>query len=430
MPFRIGLSGLQAAAADLEVTGNNIANVATVGFKESRAEFANVYSEAYAYINKISIGSGVRLAAVTQQFSQGNLEYTQNALDLGINGQGFFVVEDADGLFYTRNGAFQVDRNGYVVNSQGQRLQVFPPNIGNVGVIETTFNTGRLEDIQLDFGDISPKGTTQVNAQINLRSDATQPIDQNGEVIEFNMNNPDSYNYSTSVTVYDSLGTPRVLTLYFVKGEEPLNWTAYASLDGSEPIQFDMTFDSNGNLSSTGLVELTFDMTAIDPNNGATIGPIDPNANPPVGTNVVTLNISSMTQYGTQYSVSDLTQDGYTTGRLSNFDVDQNGIVYARYTNGQSQILGQVALANFKNPQGLLQVGDNNWAATLAAGDPVYNAPGHSSLGLIQSGALEASNVDLTEELVNLITAQRNFQANAQTISTADQITQTIINLR
>lgn len=430
MPFRIGLSGLQAAAADLEVTGNNIANVATVGFKESRAEFANVYSEAYAYIAKISIGSGVRLAAVTQQFSQGNLEYTQNALDLGINGQGFFVVKDASGLFYTRAGAFQVDREGYVVNSLGQRLQVFPPNIGEVGVTETTFNTGRLEDLKLTFGDIAPKATTEINAQINLRSDAQQPVDEDGEPIEFDMNNPDSYNYSTSVTVYDSLGTPRVLTLYFVRGEEPLNWTAYASLDGSEPIQFDLTFDSNGRLSSEGLIELEFDMAAIDPNNGATIGPLDPNADPPVGTNVVTLDISRMTQYGTQYSVSDLTQDGYTTGRLSSFDVDQNGIVYARYTNGQSQILGQVALANFKNPQGLLQVGDNNWALTLAAGDPVYNAPGHSNLGLIQSGALEASNVDLTEELVNLITAQRNFQANAQTISTADQITQTIINLR
>ncbi len=430
MPFRIGLSGLQAAAADLEVTGNNIANVATVGFKESRAEFANVYSEAYAYINKISIGSGVRLAAVTQQFSQGNLEYTQNALDLGINGQGFFVVEDASGLYYTRNGAFQVDRDGYVVNTFGQRLQVFPPNIGIIGVTKTTFDTGRLEDLKLDFGDISPKATTEINAQINLRSDATQPVDADGEPIEFSIDNPDSYNYSTSLTVYDSLGTPRVLTLYFVKGEEPLNWTAYASLDGSEPIQFDITFDSNGNLSSENSIELEFDMTAIDPNNGATIGPLDPNADPPVGTNVVTLDISKLTQYGTQYSVSDLTQDGYTTGRLSSFDVDQNGIVYARYTNGQSQILGQVALANFKNPQGLMQVGDNNWALALAAGDPVYNAPGHSNLGLIQSGALEASNVDLTEELVNLITAQRNFQANAQTISTADQITQTIINLR
>lgn len=430
MPFRIGLSGLQAAAADLEVTGNNIANTATIGFKESRAEFASVYSEAYGYISKTSIGSGVRLEAVTQQFSQGNLEYTENALDLGINGQGFFVVEDASGLYYTRAGAFQVNRDGLVVNSLGQRLQVFPPNNKGLGVTETTFNTGVLDDLQLEFGDIAPKATADVKATLNLRSDAVQPVDANGDPIEFSMSDPNSYNYSTSMTVYDSLGTPRIATFYFVKGEEPLAWTGYVSLDGSEPVEFEVTFDSNGNLTSEGLIDIEFDMEAIDPVNGATIGPLDPDADPPVGTNVVTFDFTGMTQYGTRYSVSDLTQNGYTTGRLNSFDVDQNGIVFARYTNGQSQILGQVAMANFKNPQGLLQVGDNNWAATLAAGDPVYGAAGTANLGLIQSGALEASNVDLAEELVNLITAQRNFQANAQTISTADQITQTIINIR
>jgi flagellar hook protein FlgE len=432
MPFRIGLSGLQAAAADLEVTGNNIANTATVGFKESRAEFANVYSEAYGYISKTSIGSGVRLEAVTQQFSQGNLEYTENALDLGINGQGFFVVEDANGLSYTRAGAFQVNRDGYVVNSMGQRMQVFTPNDRGVGVTETTFNTGVLEDLQLKFGDIAPKATAEVKATLNLRSDATQPVDADGAEIEFNINDPDSYNYSTSMTVYDSLGTPRTATLYFVKGADPLLWTGYVSLDGSEPFEFEIEFDSNGKLTSEAVQQVEFDMEAVDPINGATIGPLDPDADPAEaeGTNVVEFDFTGLTQYGTRYSVSDLTQDGYTTGRLNSFDVDQDGVVFARYTNGQSEILGQVAMANFKNPQGLLQVGDNNWAQTLAAGDPVYGSAGTSNLGLIQSGALEASNVDLAEELVNLITAQRNFQANAQTISTADQITQTIINIR
>jgi flagellar hook protein FlgE len=382
---------------------------------------------AAAQINRLS---GVRLEAVTQQFSQGNLEYTENALDLGINGQGFFVVEDANGLNYTRAGAFQIDREGYVVNSMGQRMQVFTPNDRGVGVTETTFNTGVLEDLQLKFGDIAPKATAEVNGTLNLRSDATQPVDADGEVIEFDINEPDSYNYSTSMTVYDSLGTPRTATFYFVKGEEPLAWTSYVSLDGSEPVEFAIEFDSNGNLTSEGLVEITFDMEAIDPVNGATIGPLDPEGDPPEGTNIVTFDFTGLTQYGTRYSVSDLTQDGYTTGRLNSFDVDQDGVVFARYTNGQSEILGQVAMANFKNPQGLLQVGDNNWAATLAAGDPVYGSAGTSNLGLIQSGALEASNVDLAEELVNLITAQRNYQANAQTISTADQITQTIINIR
>ncbi|MBK1716739.1 flagellar hook protein FlgE [Thiocystis violacea] len=453
MPFRIGLSGLQAAAADLQVTGNNIANTATVGFKQSRAEFADVYAQAYGGISKTAIGSGVRLGATTQQFSQGNIEYTENSLDLAINGQGFFVLNDDGGRSYTRAGQFQVDRDGFVVNSNGQHLQVYPPN--ETGVTDTTFNTGTLDDLKLEFGDNAPAATESVDAAMNLVSDAMPPVDSKGAPITvIDVDDPNTFNYSTSVTVYDSLGTPRTMTLYYLKlgtgtgtvadpvKSTPGEWKVYAELDGLIPGKTpdasqtkNIFFDSNGNLDTTKTTGLPwkpkFDLaTNYLPNNGATIGYVDTTKTPPVPTNEVSIDIADLTQYGTKYSVSDLSQDGFTTGRLTGFDVDQTGVVFARYSNGQSGILGKVALANFKNPQGLQQLGDNNWAETFAAGDPTFGDPGTSNLGLIQSGGLEAANVDLAEELVSLITAQRNYQANAQTISTADQITQTIINIR
>ncbi len=452
MPFRIGLSGLNAASADLEVTGNNIANTGTTGFKQSRAEFADVFAQAYGGISKTAIGSGVRLAATTQQFSQGNIEYTENSLDLAINGQGFFVLSDDGGRVFSRAGEFQIDRNGYVVNSSGQRLQVYEPV--DKGVTDTKFNSGVMSDLQLEFGDRAPAATTSVDAVMNLTSDAMPPVDSAGALIaDIDINDPDTYNYSTSVAVYDSLGTSRTMTLYYQKTgiaavppdpvtSDPGKWKVYAELDGLidgstlDPSQtIDIVFDSNGKIDTAATTGLPF-KPKFDlennylPSNGATIGPVDLTAAPPAATNEVTIDISSLTQYGTKYSVSDLSQDGFTTGRLSGFDVDQTGVVFARYTSGQSAALGKVALANFKNPQGLQQLGNNNWAETFAAGDPIYGDPGTSNLGLIQSGGLEASNVDLAAELVNLITAQRNFQANDQTISTADEITQTIINIR
>lgn len=440
MPFRIGLSGLNAAAADLEVTGNNIANTGTVGFKESRAEFADVFAQAYGGISKTAIGSGVRLAATTQQFSQGNLEYTENSLDLGINGEGFFVLEDADGISYTRAGAYQVDRNGYVVNSEGQRLQVYPPI--TEGTTETMFDNGNLSDLQLEFGDNPPQATTDISTTLNLRSDAVyipDPEDTGDPpaMVEFDHTDPSTYNYSSSITVYDSLGTPRTMTLYFQKTETELEWNVYAELDGwngDSPNTLEgqtVLFDSNGQLApgQADVLDFDFDLTAgeYDPVNGATIGPLDDSGE---ATGIMSVDIGGMTQYGTSYSVSELSQNGFTTGKLTGYDVDQTGVVFARYSNGQAAALGQVVLANFANPQGLQQLGDNTWAETYAAGDPLYGAPGSSNLGLIQSGALEASNVDIAEQLVNLITAQRNYQANAQTISTADEVTQTIINIR
>lgn len=441
MPFNIGLSGLNAASADLEVTGNNIANAGTVGFKESRAEFADVYSSAYGDICNTNIGSGVRLASVTQQFNQGNIEFTENALDLGINGEGFFVINDNGEQLYTRSGAFQVDRDGYMVNNAGQRLQVFPPL--EEGASDPSFNTGALEDLQLDFGDNAPRPTSEVSLSMNLSSEENQILDPLGAPVLFDATDPDTYNYSTSLTIYDSLGAPHTATFYYAKAADPLAWDLYIGVEGADTSPaIPITFDANGELA-------TLDGLAVDPpatpasydlmltippgtGTGGLFGEMDPVIDPldPATRLPVTFDLSGLTQYGDRYSVSDINQDGYTTGRLAGFNVSPEGVVFGRYTNGQSIALGQVAMANFSNPQGLQQLGNNNWAESFGSGDPVIGVAGTSNFGDIQSGGLEASNVDLAEELVHLIVAQRNFQANAQTISTADQITQTIINIR
>ncbi|WP_018950208.1 flagellar hook protein FlgE [Thioalkalivibrio sp. ALMg11] len=407
MPFNIGLSGLNAAQADLQTTGNNVSNSGTTGFKRSRAEFGDVFAQSFGGISQTAIGSGTRLQAVTQQFSQGRTEFTENGLDLAINGEGFFVLNDQGSTAYTRAGEFQVNRDGFLVNNQGQQLRGYPPQDANTA--DPNFNTGQLEDIRLQTGAAPPNATTDIEALVNLRSDA--------EVLgeEFALNDPESYNFSTSLTVYDSLGTSRDASIYFVKGDEDLKWTAHVGVDGEvyDP-PYTLTFDGSGALDAVQRdppeVTVAFD-------NGA--NPLE-----------FEIDFGGTTQYGGDFAVNDLNQNGFASGRLTGVDIDDSGVVFARFTNGQSTVLGQVAMASFTNPQGLEQLGNNNWAETFAAGEPVFAAPGTGNLGSIQSGALEASNVDIAQELVNLITAQRNFQANAQTISAADQVTQTIINIR
>ncbi|TCT20607.1 flagellar hook protein FlgE [Thiobaca trueperi] len=443
MAFNIGLSGLTAAAADLKITGNNIANVATTGFKQSRAEFGDIFTRSYGTISKTNIGAGVRLIASTQQFTQGTLEFTDNSLDLSITGRGFFVLNSAgnDDNTYTRAGAFQVDNEGYIVNngSPPLRLQGFPPT--DPTDPNSPFRTGLRSDMQINLGDSPPNATAGIAAQINLRSDAKQPVDANGDPIPFATDNPDSYSFSTSTTVYDSLGTPRAVTMYFVKGEDPGAWEVHAQMDGAiDPDVFPdgspiaLEFDTNGLLVSEPATALTFDMENYNPLNGATVGKDDPTTPIPppttAGDNIITLDLTGTTQYGQRYAVTSLEQDGYTTGRITGVDADEEGVLFIRYSNGRALPLGQVALADFDNPQGLQQIGDNSWAETTASGGPVIFSPGTGSLGTIQGGALETANVDLATELVNLITAQRNYQANSQTISAANQVTQTILNIR
>jgi flagellar hook protein FlgE len=408
MPFRVALSGLNAASTDLSVTGNNIANSGTAGFKRSRTEFADVYAVAFEGISDIATGNGVSVSAVSQNFSQGNIDFTERNLDIGVSGQGFFVLSDSSGQSYTRAGAFHINRDGYVVNQGGQRLQVFPAIAGGAG----GFNTGVLSDLQLATSDGPPNATSGIDLTLNLSSADAPPV-----TVPFDPADPTSFNNSTSTVIYDSLGTAHTSTMYYVKSAVPNQWDTYQYIDGNvvasggaSPVT--LTFNQDGTIN--GPINIAYD--AVPAGTGAL--PIQ-----------ITTNYSNTTQFGSPFAVNGLSQDGFTTGRLSGIDIDDEGVVFARYTNGQSNPLGKVALANFANVGGLRQLGDTGWAQTFESGDLVLGEANTASFGLIQSGALESSNVDIAASLVNLITAQRNFQANAQVISAADTITQTIINI-
>ena len=405
MPFRIALSGLNAAQSDLNVTAHNIANTQTAGFKGSRTEFADLYAVSLQGTSNTQSGNGVRVNAITQQFAQGNVEFTDSNLDLAISGQGMFVLSDNGALSYTRAGAFQMNRDGYVVNAQQQRVQVYPP------LAAGGFNTGGLSDLRLVTTDSAPAATNNVEYVLNLPGNATAPTQA-----PFDANNPNTFTQATSLTLFDSLGATHTGTMYFVKTATANQWTSQLAIDGTlvgtpQTLQY----------SNTGLLTAPVGGLVPFPAYTPTTGAADMQ---------VTVDLSQSTQFGGNFAVNSVTQDGFTTGRLIGIDISDTGIVNARFTNGNSQPLGQVALSNFANPNGLQQLGDTQWAETFASGQAIRGTAGSSGYGLIQAGALEASNVDITEQLVNMITAQRNFQANAQMISTADSVTQTIINIR
>ncbi len=534
MPFRIALSGLNAASSELRVIGNNVANASTTGYKKSRAEFADIFATSSLGTTANAIGAGVRVASVSQQFTQGNVGFTDNNLDIAISGQGFFVLNDNGVAIYSRSGAFGVDRDGFVVNSQNQRLTAFTADSsGNI--------TGATGDLQLDTSDIAPQVTSTVTMGLNLDASddvpgvplptanitlgGTQVVDTNDSPVttaaftitdnygnqnatatlqwtysgagsvwnvemlvgglatapattasvdigtdsittlswdpdggggqpavsmvmdvtgmtsqtvapassnltatadgqvqgNFSLADTTSYNNSTSLTIFDSLGTAHLASMYFRKTGTPNNWEMYTYVDGAQVAGPDaFVFTTNGALSTI---------------NGNTVPPsllTTPNFTPTGGAGAMnmTFNVANINQYGSAFAVNTLNQDGFATGRLRGVDIADTGVITARFTNGQARTLGQVALANFQNSQGLRQMGDTNWGETFESGVALVGAPGTGSLGLVESGALEGSNVDLTEQLVGMITAQRNFQANAQVITTADTVTQTIINIR
>jgi len=405
MPFRTALSGLNAASAELRIIGNNVANAGTTGFKQSRAEFADIFATSNLGVTANAIGTGVRVSSVSQQFTQGNIGFTDNNLDLAISGQGFFIMNDNGTNAYTRSGALGVDRNGFVVNNQQQQLTIFQADVnGNI--------TGATGPLQLDRSDIAPAATTTVDVQANL--DASAPIIP--AATAFNITDASSYTNSTSLTMFDSLGSPHLSTMYFRKTADNA-WDVRQFVDGAQvntgaPAGEAITFDPAGAITSGSPTSMTF-----TPSGGA-------------AAMTVNVDYNNTSQYGSPFSVNSLSQDGFATGRLSGIDISTTGVITSRFTNGQSRTLGQIAIATFNNSQGLRQLGDTAWAETFDSGSPLVGGPGTGAAGLIESGALEGSNVDLTAELVNMITAQRNFQANAQVISTADTVTQTIINIR
>lgn len=422
MSFNIGLSGMRAASKDLNVTGNNIANAGTVGFKQSRAEFADVYAASMLGTGKNQQGSGVLLANVSQQFNQGNINYTENSLDLAINGNGFFQVSNNGALSYTRAGFFGTDNQGYIVDNFGNNLQGYTLDKND------ELTGGVVDNLQIKTVSQEPKPTSKVDQSFNLNSTNKIP-----EEPTFDPADPKSYNSSTSTSIYDTQGNAHVLTQYFVKTGAN-SWDMNVLIDGvnpddpssSTPASSLLVFDSAGKLQTGGTLDLTdWVPAALDgtpptmQSNGA-----DPS---PKG---LELNMSKATQYANSFAMNAVSQDGYTTGELAGIEIDDTGKIFARYTNGQSKIQGQVVLADFANPQGLIPVGKTQWVQSLASGEPVPNPGGTGTLGSIQSGALEESNVELSDQLVNLIVAQRNYQANAKTIETESAITQTIINLR
>lgn len=424
MSFNTALSGLNAAQSDMGVTSNNIANVNTTGFKQSRAEFGDIFANsAFGRNAKTAIGSGVLLNRTAQQFSQGNLEFTSNILDLAVAGDGFFVTSPnltSQERVYTRAGAFGVNADGFIVNGGGQFLQVFPVN--QDGTVTTTSISGTVP-LQIPSTAGTPTATQNVGFNINLSANAPL-IDTVGH--PFNPTDTQSYSASTSITIYDSLGNSHIGTTYYVKTAAN-TWDSYLYVDGAN-----VDLDTAGAGTSFPLV---FDAAGVlQPPSSTTSAAVNYTG----GAAPATLNIdyanstqlSGSTGNGSYITVNSLSQDGYSTGRLSGIEISETGVVRANFTNGQTVALGKVALARFQNPQGLNQLGNTSWAETLDSGTALPGEAGTLSFGLIRSGALETSNVDLTAELVNLITAQRNFQANARAIETNNTLTQTIINIR
>lgn len=657
MTFNTAVSGIRAANSYLGVVGNNIANASTTGFKSSRAEFADVYATSGSGGSN-SAGSGVIMSNISQQFTQGNIAFTSNNLDLAISGEGFFMLNANGVTEYTRAGAFGVDQDGFVVSAQGSRLQGFEANAS--GTL-----SGNVSDLMISTENLAPAQTTNVATQLNLNAQDAEPAERgiqaqtlgadigdvqagldNGYASEtvtvtlsdsttrtittsanasaaeiasglgafpdftasatseatvsnivdngalevslngvtlvtsagvgditaqdiavainnltnttlrgitaiqnpgntaltitsttgenlsisisnsgddtdsltvegttpntlvlqgangngnglvatvggtvtasmeegisivsdgggaalfeaniavapfvnnsFNPGDQETYNNSTSVSIYDSLGNSHVLTMFYVKEAAPNTWTMYAQIDGEdvgdpnpalnpplneEPTQaaFTLVFDNDGTLieSASDETQITYwnpineegdsngALNGISVANGATF----PLSEPYTSSNFL-IDIGGITQFGSDFSVNDISQNGYTTGRVAGIDISADGSIFSRYSNGQSLVLGQLALAQFQNVNGLQPLGDTAWGETFDSGNPVIGSPGTSSLGNIQSGSLEESNVELSQELVGLIIAQRNFQANARTIQTADTVTQAIINIR
>ncbi|MBL8476258.1 MAG: flagellar hook protein FlgE [Rhodanobacter thiooxydans] len=405
MAFQQGLSGLNIASKALDAISNNVANSTTVGFKQSAAQFSDLYASTLGGGGKSQIGIGATVNGVAQQFSQGNITVTSNPLDLAINGDGFFRMSDNGSVLYTRNGQFSVDKNGYIVNATGYRLTGYGVDADDNIVVTAPIDL-RI-DTALSGGE--PRSTVEADLAVNLDSRLSAPVNP-----VFSPTDTTSFSYSTSLTSYDSLGNSHIMSLYFVKTATPNQWNMHTSLDGGAPTAATaVTFNSNGGLVGPTTLPQSFAITT-----GAT-SPL-----------AFDLDLTGSTQFGSAFSVNAVAQDGFASGRLSGISVSPEGVLQGRYTNGQSRNLGQVVMATFQNPDGMTQLGSNAWAETSFSGPPAVGTPGTGNRGGLQPAAVEDSNVDLTAELVNMITQQRAYQANAQSIKTQDQIMQTLVNLR
>ena len=457
MSFNIALSGLNAAQKDLDVTSNNIANVNTTGFKESRAEFVDVYASSLLASGKTKVGDGVLTADVAQQFQQGSIQFTNNALDLAITGNGFFVTIPELGSLetsYTRAGQFKLNDSNFVVNSGGEHLLGFPVNIDGTSA---SVSLSTAEPIRIPTSTGAPQKTAEVDIRMNLPAGDSYISNAPGN---FDPEDPLTFNHSTSVTVFDSLGDSHVMTYYFIKDDpatNPNEWILFTAIDG-DPIDIQdpagggtnpvggtvsgplspgglvgarLVFDTSGDFVSqipsvtNGGIE-TRDFSNHLPNGADTaqtvrvdfnLDPVGPNPNEP-------------TQFASNFEVTSLEQDGLAVGRLTGIDIGADGLVRATYSNGTSEPLARIALVGFANQQGLTQIGNTGWKESISSGEALAGEAGSGTFGTINSSALEQSNVNLTAELIDLISAQRNFQANSRALEVDNQLNQTILQIR
>lgn len=406
MSFQTGLSGLNAASRNLDVIGNNIANANTVGAKVARAEFSEIVAASTLAANGRTAGIGVEVAAVSQQFTQGAVSLTGSAQDIAINGAGFFSVTLPDGsAAYTRAGAFKLDTSGNIVTNAGAKLMGYPTSVDGVATSST------LQPMQLPTSSpIAARSTTAIAAEFNLNAAAP--------VWNASVPNVPLTTFGTSLTTFDSQGSAIPTSIYMRKTAND-TWQVFtdptSDASATASLAATLTFDVNGQLAASVPATPTVSITS---------------PNPTIGTITPTLDFSKATQYATAFAVTDLTQDGYAPGDFVAMSIGENGVISARYSNGQTQATGQIALADFRNVQGLRPTANGNWVETIASGQPIVGEPGAGKFGSLRSGALEDSNVDLTAELVNMMTAQRTYQANAQTIKTQDQVLSTLTQLR
>lgn len=449
MSFNIALSGINASQKDLDVTANNISNVKTSGFKQSRAEFADVYATSIFNAGNTKVGDGVLTSSVAQQFSQGTLEFTENSLDMAISGNGFFATTDGLGsrdMTYTRSGAFKLNDDKFIVDNGGNYLQGYQVdrNSGSTSSVAlATTQPIRIPDVAG-----APQSTDNVFTAFNVDA-RRSPID--GAANPFDPETPSTYHSSTSATIYDSLGESHTLSTYYVKRANN-QWDVYATFDGDEislnptgtavaspddsvnnRTGLRITFQGSGEPQvpagqttfDPGTIDLSGNNAAGDPylDNGATAQTVQFNFQDLSGT-------TSPTQFASDFEVTNLDQDGSTVGRLTNVDIDKAGLIAATYSNGDVQYLGQVAIVRFANEQGLTQIGGTKWRESIDSGEPLSGEANSGTFGGIEASALENSNVNLTKELVDLITAQRNFQANSRSLEVNNTINQTILQIR
>jgi flagellar hook protein FlgE len=517
--FQQGLSGLNAASKSLDVIGNNIANASTVGFKSSQAQFADLYANSLNGVSGNNPGIGVTTSKIAQQFTQGNIETSNNPLDVSINGGGFFRTVVNGAVQYSRNGQFHEDNKHTLVTAQGAQLTGYLSN--TAGVIQL----GAPVPLTLDKSDLKPVQTTEANFQLNLSSAEKVPAK-----LPFDASNPETYNKQTVLNVYDSLGTSHIMTTYYVKTAAN-TWDVYAGADNKEIVSAGVaaavntdlaTIDARtaynnavraqplvleavsaaagvyaaaardamvaaanvapANASPEQVEAIQKAYTALDPDgDGAIINMtpdqinqkladavlvpavkagtlvfdqngvlspgamalLDPPATLPFTINLpifpdtgaqqpmaVTTTFEKTTQYGSLTSDQGSGQNGYSAGSWQRYAIDENGVILGQYSNGKSRAMGQIAMANFASVDGLTPLGNNAWAESSNSGPPQVGVPNAGSMGSLRASSVETSNVDLTAELVNMITAQRVYQANAQTIKTQDGIMQTLVNLR